>query len=104
MKYYKYDFFFKHNYRRKLMVIITGNIDKNDFAIPHMLWRSIKQKYNVTSSWYFFFYILKRVSDPSANIKLTMRELIHINLANLNGLMCDTSDIGDVVYDLIHFV
>lgn len=52
----------------------------------------------------FFFYTLNLVSDPSANISVTVRLLIHTSFASLIGFNLDISVSGDVLYDLILLV
>lgn len=47
---------------------------------------------------------MKRVSDPSANMSVTVRLLIHTSLASLSGFRRVISATGDVLYDLVHFV
>ena len=48
--------------------------------------------------------MLNLVSDPSASIKVTVRELIHTSLANFKGLALVSWAIGDVLYDFMHLV
>lgn len=44
-------------------------------------------------------YTLKRVSEPSASIRVTVLLFIHISLASLIGFNLATSAIGAVLYD-----
>ena len=50
------------------------------------------------------FYMLNRVSEPSANISDTVRLLIQIRRASLMGFRRDTSAIGAVEYDFMQRV
>jgi hypothetical protein len=50
------------------------------------------------------FYMLNRVSEPSASISDTVRLLIQIRRASLMGLSRDTSAIGAVEYDFMQRV
>jgi hypothetical protein len=50
------------------------------------------------------FYMLNRVSEPSASISVTVRLLIQIRRASLMGFRRDTSAIGAVEYDFMHRV
>jgi len=50
------------------------------------------------------FYMLNRVSEPSASISDTVRLLIQIRRASLMGFRRDTSAIGAVEYDFMQRV
>lgn len=49
-------------------------------------------------------YTLKRVSEPSANIRVTVLLFIQISLASLMGFKRATSAMGAVLYDFMHLV
>lgn len=58
------------------------------------------KEFTITSLLRPYRYTLNLVSDPSANIRVTVRLFIHISLANRIGFSLATSAIGAVLYDL----